>query len=183
MATNVFEPVIAPAALASHCPSCGSDQIQRVAVIWSAGTSSVQTQSSGIAVGVGGEGLVPVVGKSSTSGTQQTRLAQQVAPPARTPTLKIVFFTPIVGVALGLVLWFVAVLVLIGLGTKANDVPGYVLEGTFLLVQALGIALAVQNYRRNRDEWPGEYAAWERRWFCHRCGTSFEAGEPASLAA
>lgn len=172
-------------ALAAHaptafcCPNCSSDQTQRVSVIYSSGTSVVESKSTGMAVGLTKGGLVPVLGSSNTTGVQQTQLAQQVAPPARTPTLKIVFFTPIVGVVLGLVLWFVAVLILIGTGTKANDVPGYVLEGTFLLVQVLGIALAVQNYRRNRDEWPGLYAAWERKWFCHRCGSTFE-GSPSA---
>lgn len=156
------------------CTSCGSDQTQRASVIYSSGTSVVETKSTGMAVGLTKGGLVPVVGSSNTTGVQQTQLAQQVAPPVRTPTLKIAFLTPVVGVVLGLVAWFAAGLVLVATSTKANDVPGYVLVGTFMLVQALGAALAVLSFRRNRDQWPGLYAAWERLWLCLRCGQTFE---------
>lgn len=169
-----IQPAASHALTVFCCPHCSSDQTQRASVIYSSGTSVVETKSTGMAVGLTKGGLVPVLGSSNTTGVQQTQLAQQVAPPARTPTLKILFFTPIVGVVLGLVLWFVAALVSIASGSKANDVPGYVLEGTFLLVQVLGVLLAVKNYQWNRDKWPGLYAAWERQWFCFRCGQSFE---------
>jgi hypothetical protein len=164
----------AQAPTAFCCPHCSSDQTQRASVIYSSGTSVVETKSTGVAVGLTKGGLVPVLGSSNTTGVLQTQLAQHVAPPARTSALKLVLFTPIVGVVLGLVLWFVAGLVLFATGSKANDVPGFVLVGTFLLVQVLGVLLAVKNYQWNRNEWPGLHAAWERQWFCFRCGQSFE---------
>jgi hypothetical protein len=164
------------------CTSCGSDQTQRASVIYSSGTSAVETKSSGTAVGLTKGGLVHVVGSSNTTGVQQTQLAQQLAPPVRSPTLKIAFLTPAFGVVLGLVAWFAAGLVLVATGSKANDVPGYVMVCTFLLVQALGAGLTVVSYRRNCDRWPGLYAAWERQWVCLRCGQTFEPTAPRAAA-
>lgn len=171
-----------PPGLSYACSHCGSDQTQRKSVIHSSGTSVVETRSTGVAVGLTKGGFVPAVGSSTSIGVQQTQLAQQVAPPERTPTFKIVFFTPFVGVALGLVAWFIAGVALVASSTKANDVPGYVLVGTFLLVQVLGGALAVLSFRHNRDRWPSQHAAWERQWLCLRCGQSFEPAERRAAA-
>lgn len=163
-----------PPVHAYACSHCGTDQTQRKSVIYSSGTSVIDSQSAGMAVGLTKGGFVPVLGSSKSTGVQQTQLAQQVAPPERTPTFKIALLTPVFGVVLGLLAWFAAGLVLVATGTKANDVPGYVLVVTFLVVQVLGVALAVLSFRNNRDRWPGLYAAWERQWLCLRCGQTFE---------
>jgi hypothetical protein len=82
-----------------------------------------------------------------------------------------------VGPVLGLVLGFLLV------GIFSIDDVGPVVMVTYLLAQSVGVFGAVQGFRWNRDRWPVEYAAWDRRWFCHRCGMLFEAIQASSLAA
>ena len=64
------------------CPSCGSEQTQRVSVIVTAGTSQTRSRTSGGALVLSGDSLwdiVPVLGGASTKSTQQSQLAQRLA--------------------------------------------------------------------------------------------------------
>lgn len=65
------------------CPSCKSDNTQRLAVIYEGGLSDINTKSKGTAIGFGRGGIGVGVGGSKTTGTSQTAASQRAAPPQK----------------------------------------------------------------------------------------------------
>jgi hypothetical protein len=65
------------------CTDCGSDNCQRLEVVYQGGTSNIETHSSGSAIGLARGGLGVGIGRSKTSGTSQTQLAARASPPKK----------------------------------------------------------------------------------------------------
>lgn len=129
-----------------QCSKCGSDNTQRLEVIFDGGTQNIDTSSKTAGAGFGGAlGLGGAVTK--TKGTSQTALAQKAAPPAKRPLQWV-----IIGFLLGFLL----------LGN------GAIVVGVALL--AITGFLGYKAYQYNSQEWPGLYKHWKDCWMCHKCG-------------
>lgn len=147
-----------------QCPTCQSDQVQRLEVIYDSGTRNIHATSHttgfGLGSSVGAGGL-----RTSASGTEQTTLAAKLAPPAKkgSPAMMVI-------VTIGLS--FVA------FGVSLPRGEGFV-GTTFALIVAaivlyLGIKRATSVSKFNNEQWPVLYRQWKKSWFCHKCGTVYE---------
>ncbi len=97
-----------------RCPKCGSDNTSSFSAIHEGGTSHIQTRSMLTGVAVSGGNLTPILGGSSTSGVQQSVLAQKTTPPTLRSVygvgcfvLTIVFIVPVLASILGIGGYFV----------------------------------------------------------------------------
>src|SRR5262245_58569124 len=63
------------------CPDCGSTDTRSVALIYKQGTSSLETTSNTIGAGAGAGGLAGGIAATASSGSSQSLLAQEIAPP------------------------------------------------------------------------------------------------------
>lgn len=133
-----------------ECPQCKSDNTQRLSVIYQSGTQQIQTRSRTYG-GVGGSGFGLGGATTNTSGTQQSYLAQLAAPPKKKP------------------LAVAVLLVLAGIGCcmYVHALLGVALIGT-------GAFLGYKAFTFNRDEYPGQYAIWQKSWHCNKCGATYE---------
>jgi predicted RNA-binding Zn-ribbon protein involved in translation (DUF1610 family) len=62
------------------CPQCGSDNTQKLSVIYHSGTSSGTKVTIGSALAITDYGIAPIIGSSNSNYSQQTQLAKIVAP-------------------------------------------------------------------------------------------------------
>ncbi len=154
------------------CPKCGSASTQKLSAIYEAGTATIQTGSTHLGVGLTGDGFVPVLGSSSTSGVQQSELAKRAAPPGKKgigcgEIGAVLVAPPLLGL-LAVFLCFV-----IGWDSAADWVcPGVSGIGFVLLLTGLVVA-GREAARYNATEWPSLQSKWERSWYCHRCAQMF----------
>jgi hypothetical protein len=65
------------------CPTCKSDNIQRLSVIYEGGLSHIDTESSGTVAGVGRGGVGAGAVALTTTGTSQTAASKRAAPPEK----------------------------------------------------------------------------------------------------
>lgn len=131
-----------------NCPSCGSENVQRVTVAYEAGTTETHTagrlrHSEGVAY-------------HSTSGTSQTALAQRVSPPSKRSNTA-AFLIALLG-------FFVAIVL-----------PGlFRLVGLVAFIVCIFIAVKAAIW--NTKTWPQLYREWQQKWVCHKCGDVFTVG-------
>ena len=139
-----------------RCSQCGSEDIQKLSVVYETGTSIINTQtrgsSTGIGIARGGIGVGTAVNSSRTRGTQTSELAKRAAP----PPAKMAFGWIVLGLVGGL------------LFAAFGAIP--------LAVFALGLCgfLFHLGNRYNGTELPPLRDAWAKSWLCHRCGTIFQ---------
>ena len=160
-----------------RCPACGSENTQRLAVIYESGTShsSAKTQGSVYGSGVNlnaensGVGLYSGSVNSTTSGVTQTFAAQRAAPPRAKTFMQSGLGKWSLTIALGAG----AIAFIFGVG--ASGKTDYSWLWTTWVVCALVFALnAVLVADYNESTWKPQYQAWEKRWLCHKCGTVYE---------
>jgi hypothetical protein len=173
------------------CPSCGSNNVQTLAMVYRSGTSTVETTSrsgtqsfSGFGVGSGGSW-------SSTSGTlsgattetkavSTTEIARQAAPPEKATSgwQGIGCLTLLVGVGGGILIAAIRP----DWSTVGNPISAYVFFGSLCVGLLLFVVLMRRAIRYNRKVLPGLRARWSRSWMCLACGRVFEpaASPPAS---
>lgn len=140
------------------CPKCSSNQIQRVSLVHNAGRHSISTTTIGGAVG---PGLSPAIGVAATTGTSQSLLSQQLAPPKKDQSL---------GSCWILILGFVAAIIA-SMITKTDAAFWIVIVGAFIWAFAHG----KKAYDYNRQELPSLHNQWERQFLCLQCGFRFES--------
>jgi hypothetical protein len=122
--------------------------------------------SSSIGVGAAGGHLGVGVGGTVSTGSQQSLLAQELAPPKK----KAIGFGGCLGCCL---LMFGIVCMFAGSGSDVIFV-GTALTGIGILFYWKAHRLSEQF---NETEYPKLLAAWERSFLCMRCGHRFEASE------
>ncbi len=159
-----------------NCPSCASEQTQKFSAIYEAGTSTVESTSSGGGVAFTQGGLTPVLTASSSTGTQQTQLAARAAPPGRKPVggsiIAAILLSPILAVIAGFAVGVISGMA--GAETATASTAAEVAFWVVLAVMSIGfIAMAVGEYKFNRDELPLFLDFWSKKWLCHRCGADF----------
>lgn len=158
------------------CPNCSSSDTRKLSIIYSQGTSSIETTTVG--VGAGTHGL-RAIGAAHSLGTSQSELAKQLAPPKKKSTA-----APF-GAAIGAGLVFgvfgdVLYNSTFGLqGEAANNAAGYVLLAGFGLAFLGAIPMYREAKAYNEDTYPAEYAKWDRKYFCLRCANIFEPSAKA----
>lgn len=132
-----------------NCLKCGSDNCQRLEVVYESGTQQINTTSRTVGGGVARAGVGGGAAHTTTSGTSRSTLANKAAPPLKQ--------------SIGM---FV-IMVVIGI---------FMLAGGWFL-KLLGIVLigfAIYSIRKilsyNKDEFPKKYNYWLNQWMCHKCG-------------
>ena len=154
-----------------RCPECQSVGIKKLSLAYAEGTSAISATSVGIGVGFDSVGIEGIgIGTASTTGTQQTVLAEKVKPPIN-PTSG--------GGMIALVTaCFACSLILIGLlwpgggDSHAEDWKFAAGLAVIIVLCIIGIALKVKSlpqYRARREE-------WGRSFVCLRCGRVFQVG-------
>lgn len=139
------------------CPTCDSENTQRLSIIYGGGLTTVDTSTVGLGAGISGGGLGGGIGVAGTRGTHQTALSQQVAPPKKISVLN-VSILPAIGFFVGLAILDNAAL--FGLFWMA-----LVLAGTAWVWTGA--------WRYNTQIWPKKMEIWEKQFMCLRCGEVF----------
>ena len=181
LASQPGSPTAAPSSF--NCTKCGDASTQPCHAVWASGTSSIATTSSGggVAFGPGGR-LTPMRTSSSTSGVQQTQLAAQCSPPPRQQPMGVIMAGTVLSVIVGVVAIFVAAVIggMMGFGDKFNPLLVVIFFGASGWMMTVTIRRALSFHRYNRDELPPLFAAWQRKWVCHKCHHQFDPEKPAT---
>lgn len=140
-----------------NCARCGSQETQRFAMVYQAGTQQIHTQSQSAPyfswaaiTGIGG-----VVTK--TDGNVSSMLAGKTTPPEKRP----------MGAA---ALMLVLAVVLISAGPWLGHMELAIAGAVMLLI---GSYQGWQNHIYNVRQWPDLYQHWQHEWICLRCGNTF----------
>ena len=158
------------------CPFCESLQVQKVSMVYSAGTTrgTSRGQSSGVAVGSHGE-IVPVTTQYSGSSLQQTELAQALRPPEMGHTKHVI---KKILTCLGIILICIVSFILFAITGVMDE---YFTIGLgivfFISLLILFISFAEISDAKESDAAAGrEYLSWNKKFVCHTCGEVFEDG-------
>lgn len=147
------------------CPQCSSDSVQKASVIHEGGTST----SRGVSSGLGGGGGRLAVGVAHSSSQSQTHLAQKFSPPRERVNAGILLIFPILLAVFG---GFAVLIGLLAMSAFSSSQIAVILFGAIFLVP--GIVL-FKFLTRKRGAYPQEMAAYEKLWYCHKCGSAFNA--------
>ena len=147
------------------CPSCGSENTQRLSTLYMAGVArfSAVTNGFGWAGGLAG-------GTSWTTGISQTQMSEMAAPPPKKSYrggILLLLCAPFIGPAPFALLESLK-------GVRPLYEKMAVVTGTVLLIAAflwLG-----STYVYNKQVWPRLRTEWHRRFVCLRCGMMFVSG-------
>ena len=155
-----------------NCPKCGSDNCSSFEMIYSHGTSDVQSQSVSI-VNVAGHGALAA---TQGAGTQQSRLASICAPPVmksgKAGCISIfisICCLPLIGICTFFLL----------LSSTSSDRE---ILMKILLCSVLGIAGLVvyigDKQKKANDFNNGPYilmlSEWKKKWMCLKCGNNWK---------
>ena len=139
-----------------QCVKCGSDNTQRLQVVYENGTSN--TTSTSHTVGAGFSGALGVGGATTTtSGVSSSILAQKASPPSKA-SYKLPFGIAFIGFIMA---------------SQTRGFSFWVVLGVAMV--AGGIYLGYKANRFNTEIWPKRLEQWSRSWVCHKCGTFYEA--------
>ena len=143
------------------CPECKATNVQRLSLVFKQGTSSIQLMSTSLGLGVGGGQLGIGGATTATAGSQQSLLAQQMAPPKKKDQ------------ALGgCVLVVGAVLLTFGFLAGERVIIPLIIIGVPVVVAGFWAMQRADSF--NKKEYPLRVATWERSFLCLRCGHTFE---------
>jgi hypothetical protein len=146
-----------------NCPTCASDQTQRLSAIVESGTSYTRGTSTGGFSGVGRGGAFGGVSSASINATTKSALASRLSAPSRKSAKRLMVF--------GVVLILLAF----------PSFHGFFLLGLIMLAGGGAlIATGVKNQTWNNTVLPGKLAIWRDSFYCHRCQGVYS---PAGLAA
>ena len=144
------------------CPTCGSENTQRLSTLYMAGVSRFSAVTNGFGWAGGFAG-----GSGWTDGTCQTGLSQISAPPYKRSYrggLLLLFFGPVIGA--------LPFAIMEHLNGKAQIHE--VLAGiSVILLELCAIVLLVRAAVYNRTTWPTRIREWQITWICLRCARVF----------
>lgn len=141
-----------------QCNQCGSDNTQRLQMVYEGGTANINTTSHTGGIGAGKGGLGVGVATTTTSGVSRSLLAERAAPPGKAGYLFKLFFAFLAFLLYVSTEWFSIWKILA------------------FSVLALCAYLIFMGYRFNSKEWPVLFKRWQQKWICNKCGHIFEAG-------
>lgn len=134
------------------CPTCESENTQRLETAYRSGTQNISTFSTTAGAGIGGGRLGGGGGVTRTSGQQQSMLASSCMPPS-----KVSYKWPIIGLIAGFFLLIAG-------------------SATFLIGLVIGGGSGYLFYTRhqfNTQKWPSLYQRWSESWICNKCGNMY----------
>ena len=141
-----------------NCTNCGSENTQRLEVICDGGTTTSVGRTAGVATGHSAGGGPGVGGYSGTTRTtSKTDLAQKCAGPAKKG-----YGFAILLIIVGLIAGF---MYFAGAGGLSALIALASFGGAYFLIKN------ANSY--NGGEWPRLHSAWLKKWYCHKCGTTF----------
>jgi hypothetical protein len=121
------------------------------------GTSTSETTSSGLGVGMAGGKLGLGIGGGTTRATSMSLTAQKVAPP------QLQKLTWASGLAV------IGVLVILNGMTSMS--LGTILTG--IVIFSPGAYLLYSRKKWNKEVYPQLLTQWQKSWLCHKCGNVF----------
>lgn len=153
-----------------ECPTCRSREIQRVAIRYMAETSSSTHLLGGLTLGSRGQlGLAGgIVGGSSVSD-----LARHLAPPA----------SPSGPQSVGAVCIVLFVFLSVTFSSCGHPAISSWISGIVCGLLYLGLKLVdAERVKTEASEWQKVFDAWNRLYFCDRCGAIFLPERPEDVA-
>lgn len=134
-----------------QCPSCNSDNCQRLEVTYDGGTQNVNTQSNTAGVGIAGGGLGVGAANTSTTGVIRSRLAEKAAPPQKGR-----YIYAIISIFILWFLWSVS--------------QTFIWQTVFFLLIVACFYWIYTVFNFNSKTFPNLYAFWQKQWICLKCG-------------
>ena len=147
------------------CPTCGSQNTQRLSTAYMSGVS----QFSAVTSGVGWAG-VPVFGSGWTSGTSQTQLSKIAAPPTKKSYrngLSLLFLAPFIGPAPFALLERIS---------GVTPVYEHLAVVFGILLEIVAFVWLISAFTFNKTVWPKLYRQWQLHLVCLRCGQIYVSG-------
>ncbi len=147
------------------CPTCGSENTQRLSSAYMSGVSSLSAVMSGFGWAGG-----PAGGSGWLTGVSQTQISEIAAPPPKKRyrgALLLFLSSPFLGPAP-----FALLESMNGVRPIYEDMA-VVLGTGFLIAALLWLGSA---YIYNKRVWPTRCREWHRRFLCLRCGMIFVSG-------
>lgn len=147
------------------CPTCGSQNTQRLSTAYMSGVSEFSAVTSGF-----GRARAPVFGSGWTSGTSQTQLSKIAAPPTKKRyrnALFLLFLAPFIGPAP------FAILERIYGVTPLYEHLAVVLG---ILLEIVAFVSLISTFTFNKTVWAKLCRQWQRHFVCLRCGQIYVSG-------
>ncbi len=144
------------------CPTCGSENTQRLATAYMEGVSQFSATTSGFGWAGG-----PAAANAWTTGTCQTGLAQICAPPQKRSYrggLLLLFFGPVIGA--------LPFAIMEHLNGKAR-IHEILATISALTLGLCALALLGRATVHNKATWPKRMREWQMSWICRRCAQMF----------
>lgn len=133
------------------CPSCNSDNCQRLEVAYDGGTQNVSTTSNTAGVGIAGGGLGVGGANTSTTGVIRSRLAEKAAPPQKRRYIYAIVSIFVLWICLGMSQTFIWQAIFVALAL-----------GCFYWIYTV--------FTFNLKTFPKQYEFWQKQWVCLKCG-------------
>jgi hypothetical protein len=152
--------------MVQKCPSCGSETIKSLALVYASGVAETSSRGAGVLVG---SSVGVALGK--TKGSQQTLLSQMAAPPQKKSVWRAV------GLGFLIYMGLVMAVTMSSVSSEATETASTALPASFNAAVLIGIGamvfLGYRAHRWNKMEYPMLHADWARRFMCERCGHVF----------
>jgi hypothetical protein len=149
-----------------RCPKCNSTDLKKVSLAYQDGLCRTEARTRLSAAVVGGNGPELVVGRATTQASQQSALSKQLSPPGKWSYLKVVFWSVLVFLSLGWIVFYVNTVT-----TNATTVSSAPLTLFVLIFAGIFALLLFLVWRHNHSTYERGFAEWDRSFVCQRCGT------------
>ena len=150
------------------CPTCGSENTQRLSTVYMAGVSQFSAVTSGFGWAGG-----PAGGSGWTEGTSQTQLSLLAAPPKKRsywPGFGLIAVSPLLSALAAEGIRRISGQV--QLTFRFEDLA----TGSFFVLAIVAFLLLMRAFRYNRRTWPMLLLRWNMSFTCSRCGRVFIPG-------
>lgn len=153
------------------CPTCGSEDTQRLSTVYMSGFSRFSAVTNGFGWAGG-----PAGGSGRTEGTSQTQLSLFAAPPAKRsywPGVGLIAVSPLLSAVAAEGIRRISGQM--RLTFRFEDLA----TGSFFVLAIVAFMLLMKTFRYNRRAWPMLLLRWNMSFTCSRCGRVFiPAGSP-----
>ena len=148
------------------CPTCGSQNTQRLSTAYMSGLSQFSAVTSGI-----GWARAPMIGRGWTSGTSQTQLSAISAPPPKKSYrngLLLLFLSPLLAAIVA-----EAVFLIVQRMFGASLIYEQLATISFFGLEIVAITVLLRVFAFNKNIWPRLLREWQMSFLCRRCGQVF----------
>jgi hypothetical protein len=136
------------------CPSCKSENIQKLSVIYEGGLSNIDAKTTGVIVG---SEFASASTSSSTTGTVQTVASKKAAPPEKAG-----YLGPLFGIFLSYILGLIFF--------EKHKFITSLMTIAWIIASVGWVCYAFQH---NTKTWPKLKETWDKSFLCNRCNEIF----------